>query len=107
MPSVERNAGDFVIDVALLAGALNLTEDEIRRRMRNGEITSLCETGVDEDEGRWRLTFYHGNRACRFIVDAVGNILDKTTFPTRARPKEPVREHAESAANRYSKGFEP
>ncbi len=107
MTLVERNAGDFVIDVALLAGAFNLTEDEIRRRMRNGAITSRCETGVDEDEGRWRLTFYHGNRACRFIVDAAGNVLKSTTFPTRAGLRKPVEVNDDIAANRYGRGVEP
>jgi hypothetical protein len=30
--------------------------------MREGEITSLCEHGVDDDAGTYRLTFFHRNR---------------------------------------------
>ncbi len=85
MTSVERTAGDFVIDARLLAEAFNLTEDEIRVRMREGSITSLCEAGVDEDAGSWRLTFYHGDRACRFIVDSECTVRKRTTFPVKSR----------------------
>ena len=84
--AVERNAGDFVIEAALLAEAFGLTEAEVRARMRDGAITSRCETGVDEDAGRWRLTFHHGDRACRFVVDEAGTILNRATFPIRVRP---------------------
>ena len=83
MTTVERNAEDFVIDAALLADAFGLSQEEIKVRMRDGAITSRCETGVDKDAGRWRLTFHHGGRACRFIVDAGGNILTRATFPVR------------------------
>ena len=86
MTAVERQAGDFVIDAALIAGAFKLSEAEVRGRMREGAITSRCETGVGEDAGRWRLTFHHGDRACRFVVDEAGSILNRATFPIRVRP---------------------
>jgi hypothetical protein len=84
--SITRTDGDFEIDAKLLVEAFDLTEVEIRRRMRQGVITSLCETGVDEDAGFWRLTFHHGDRACRFIVDAEGTVLKRTRFPIRTTP---------------------
>ncbi len=89
MTTVERNAEDFVIDAALLADAFGLSQEEIKVRMRDGAITSRCETGVDEDSGRWRLTFHHGGRACRFIVDAGGHILTRATFPVRTGTQNP------------------
>lgn len=85
MTSIERKAEDFVIDAALLAEAFGLSQSEIKTRMRNGTITSRCETGVDEDAGRWRLTFHHGDRACRFVVDPAGNVVARSTFPSRTR----------------------
>ncbi len=88
MTSVERKAGDFVIDAALLAAAFGLSQDAIKARMRTGAITSRCEAGVDDDAGRWRLTFQHGSRACRFVVDEAGVVLKKATFPIRTRPQE-------------------
>lgn len=85
MTSVERVAGDFVIDARLLAQAFKLSEKEVRAHMHDGFITSRCELGVDEDAGCWRLTFYHFNRACRFIVDAEGAVLKTATFPVKTR----------------------
>lgn len=85
MTRIERKAGDFVIDAALLAEAFGLSQDDIKAGMRTGDITSRCETGVDNDAGRWRLTFHWGDRACRFIVDEDGNILTTARFPVRAR----------------------
>ena len=85
MTSVERSGSDFVIDAEVLVEAFDLSEDKIRTRMREGAITSLCESGVDDDAGFWRLTFYHGDRACRFVVDAEGTILKRTIFPVKPR----------------------
>lgn len=89
MTPVERNADDFVIDASLLADAFGLSLEETRARMRAGTITSRCEAGVGEDAGRWRLTFHHGGRACRFIVDAGGHILTRATFPVRTGTQNP------------------
>ena len=41
--------------------------------MRKGETTSLSERGVNEDAGRYRLTFFHNSRRFRLIVDGVWN----------------------------------
>ena len=93
MTTVERKAGDFVIDAMLLADAFGLSQDEIKARMRAGSITSRCEAGTNEDAGHWRLTFHYGNRACRFIVDEAGSILTRATFPIRARPQNRDAKH--------------
>lgn len=90
MTPVDRKNEDFVIDAALLADAFGLSQEEIKVRMRNGEITSRCETGVGEDAGCWRLTFHHGDRACRFIVDEAGKVLKKVAFPIKTRPRVPA-----------------
>jgi len=58
--------------------------------MRAGTITSRCETGVDSDAGRWRMTFYYGDRACQFIVDEAGNVLTRATIPIKTSPQEPA-----------------
>lgn len=85
MTTVEHEAGDIVIDAALLADAFGLSQNQIKARMRAGTITSRCEAGTDEDAGHWRLTFHDGNHACRFIVDEAGSILTRATFPIRTR----------------------
>lgn len=88
MTPVERAGKDFIIESRLLAHAFGITEDEVRVEMRRGAITSRCEAGMDEDSGRWRLTFYHGNRVCRFVVGEVGNILKQVTFHGKARSRQ-------------------
>jgi hypothetical protein len=86
MTQVERDDSGFVVPAALLAGAFGMTEDEVRQAMRDGTLTSICEAGVGSDAGRWRLTFRHANRACRYTVDEGGAILSTSRFPVRTRP---------------------
>jgi hypothetical protein len=84
MTQVERDGSGFVVSAALLAEAFRMTEDRIRQAMRDGSLTSTCEAGVDADAGRWRLTFRHAGRACRFTVDAAGTVLSTARFPVRS-----------------------
>ena len=98
MTTVERKAGDFVIDATLLADAFGLSQEEIKARMRVGAITSRCETGVEEDAGRWSLTFHCGDRACRLIVDEAGNVLTSATFPSRTKAQERGAPHRQPGA---------
>jgi hypothetical protein len=86
MTRVERDGSGFVVPAAMLAGAFGMTEDRIRQAMRDGSLTSTCEAGVDSDAGRWRLTFRHSDRACRFTVDEAGTVLSTSRFPVRSGP---------------------
>ena len=85
MTQVERVGSSFVVSAALLAHSFKMTEDRIRQAMRDGSLTSICEAGVAADAGRWRLTFRHAGRACRFTVDEAGTILSTSRFPVRAQ----------------------
>jgi len=60
------------IEGALVARELGLEVDEFRRLMEIRKIKVLCERGTGEDAGRYRATFYHGERRARFIVDRFG-----------------------------------
>lgn len=86
MTRVTVSAEGFTVDAALLASAFAIDQDTLRRRMRAGEITTKCETGVDEDEGRFRLTFRDQTRAMRLTVDASGAVLSKVSFPVTPKP---------------------
>jgi hypothetical protein len=87
MSLVERTASGFVVDADLLAAAFRLPAGSVRTLMRDGRITSRCEAGIDEDAGRWRLSFYYGERVCRLTVDADGALVRRATLPApRARP---------------------
>lgn len=85
MTQIDVSQDGFVVDAVLLATAFDLPAADIQRLMRHGEIMSRCEIGQEEDAGRSRLTFYHLDRAVRFVVDPTGTILKQTSFPASAR----------------------
>lgn len=80
MTQVEVTDGRFTVDATVLAEALEIPARDVLRHMRDGRLTSICETGIGEDEGKWRLTFRYGGRALRLTVDAQGNILKRARF---------------------------
>lgn len=87
MGEVSVSRDGFEVDAGVVGGAFGIPPETVREEMRAGLITSRCETGVDEDEGRWRLTFYRGGRAFRLVVDAEGAVLTRGSFPVaRDRP---------------------
>ena len=80
MSTLQRDGEGFVIDAAVLAEAFGLSEAALRQGTADGTITSRCETGIGEDAGRWRLTFRHGGRAVRLVVDETGEIRARSSF---------------------------
>ncbi|HRO12108.1 DUF6522 family protein [Amaricoccus sp.] len=87
MSRIERAGKDFVVDADLVAEAFRLPADTVRALMRDGRLTSRCEAGEGEDAGRWRLSFYHGARVCRFTIDHDGSIR-RTTYSGSPRPEK-------------------
>jgi hypothetical protein len=85
MSEVRITGSGFEVDAGLIASSFGLDPSGVPGLMRTGAITSRCETGVDEDEGRWRLTFFHGGRALRLTVDGTGAILLRATFDVGGR----------------------
>jgi Family of unknown function (DUF6522) len=83
MSEVSIAEGGFVVDAQVLGAAFDLAPESVPERLRAGEITSGCETGVDEDAGRWRLTFFHAGRALRLTVDAQGTVLSRESYEIR------------------------
>lgn len=81
MSKVSISAEGFVVDAELLGEAFGVLPETIPVEMRNGDITSRCEAGVDADEGKWRLTFYRAGRALRLVVNAQGAVLGRSSFP--------------------------
>src|SRR6266581_6227091 len=58
----------------------------VQAMMRKGEITSLCERGVNEDAGRYRLTFFHKSRLFRLVVDGTGTVIQRSIVDFGDRP---------------------
>lgn len=70
------------IDAVDLAKAFDLDPATVMALMREGDITSRFETGLDEDAGTHRLTFWYGDIRVRYTCDATGTVLK--TSRTRA-----------------------
>lgn len=87
--AVTREGEGFVVEAAVLAEAFGLTETGVRQAMAEGRITSRCEAGIGEDAGRWRLTFRHGDRSLRLVVDAAGAVLARSRIT--GAPQRPPR----------------
>ncbi|MDK3074588.1 DUF6522 family protein [Sedimentitalea sp. JM2-8] len=88
METVTVTPGGFEVDASMLASAFGLDEASVRDKMRAGEITSLCETGIDSDAGRFRLTFRHGTRTFRLTVDDAGRVISRARFDGRSPARE-------------------
>ena len=70
--------GAVNIDAALIASDLELDPATVLEEMRSGRLTSRWERGVDKDAGRYRVTFFHGNRRLCLTVDADGQVLERS-----------------------------
>jgi hypothetical protein len=78
--------GDFLLDPALLADRFALSAERFRHLVQTGHVRSSVEKGLDEDEGRQRLTVRCGNRAWTAVVDAGGHIVHEDLKVLRHAP---------------------
>ncbi|UXX83097.1 DUF6522 family protein [Roseovarius pelagicus] len=81
MSKVSVTADGFVVDAELLGAAFSVPPETIPTEMRDGNITSRCEIGVDADAGTSRLTFFRDGRALRLVVNLDGAVLSQSRFP--------------------------
>ena len=93
--------GAVEIDASIVGAGLGLEPQEVLGLMRANAITSVCEHGVDDDAGRYRLTFFHKGRRLRLIIDDCGRVVRRSTidFGDRPLPAEctaPARRRAKS-----------
>ncbi len=79
MHKVEIQGEDTIqIDASLISESLGHEPFEVQRLMHERKLTGRCERGVDEDAGRYRLTFFHENRRLRLITDNTGRIIRRS-----------------------------
>jgi hypothetical protein len=83
---LERDGDGFCFVAGLMGELLDLPPTRVQTLMRLGRITSVCERGRDEDEGRHRVTFFHGSREVRLDLDDEGRILRRAGLDFGARP---------------------
>lgn len=78
--------GEITIDAGLLASRLGLSAASLKAEMRKGIVSSVAETGIDEDVGRTRLTFRYRSRAWTVVVDLDGNLVESIAPAPKALP---------------------
>ncbi|MCL4186768.1 MAG: hypothetical protein KJZ85_04115 [Rhodobacteraceae bacterium] len=103
MTRVVREGDGFTVEAEVLAAAFGIAAAEIPVLMRAGAITSRFETGTGEDAGRFRLTFFHGERVFRLVVDGDGRIVGRARFDAPGRASA-TAEAAGAAKNRFAPG---
>jgi hypothetical protein len=86
MGMIDFCQGAIQIDANLVAEGLGIDTLSLQSRMREGNVTSRCERGIDEDEGRHRLTFLTDHRRFRLVVDETGKVLQRSTISFSDRP---------------------
>jgi hypothetical protein len=78
--------GDIEVPAELMAEGLGVSLAQMRVLMRAGAITSRCESGVDDDAGCHRLTFFCGARRFTLIVDGEGRVMRRSVVDFGKRP---------------------
>ena len=79
MKPIEFENGTVEIDASVGADGLGIALPLLQKQMRAGKITSQSERGIDDDSGRYRLTFFSEHRRFRVVVDADGAIVQRST----------------------------
>ena len=80
MKPIEFENGAVQIDAAIVAEGLGLAPSLLQQEMRAGRITSVAERGIDDDQGRHRLSFFSKHRRFRVVVDETGTILQRSAI---------------------------
>lgn len=86
MEPIRFEDSDIEVDATIVAAGLNIDPPLLLERLRDGSVTSLCERGVDDDAGRYRLTFFSETRRFQIITDDAGNILQRLALDFGANP---------------------
>ncbi|MEP0153831.1 DUF6522 family protein [Pseudophaeobacter sp.] len=82
---IQMKDGQPTVDAMDVADLLGLSAADVQAKMRAEEITTRFETGVDEDAGRMRLTFFYHTTKVRLTCSQDGTLLrtQRTTIGGR------------------------
>lgn len=78
MIRIDVESGDIEIEADVVAKGLKRDVASLREDMRSGKVTCLYERGIDEDEGRVRITFFSDTGQYRLVVDEKGQIVQRS-----------------------------
>lgn len=76
----------FLVDAELIGELLRIPTPRVPGLMRQREITSVCERGVDEHAGEFRLSFFYRSRRARLSTNLTGHVLRKSVIDFGDRP---------------------
>ena len=82
--------GEITIDAGLLAPKLGLSAEAMKAEMRKGNISSVAETGINEDAGRTRLTFRYRTRAWTVVVEPDGTVIERIPLKWMPHQHTPI-----------------
>ena len=85
MSDIELADGAVNIEAAVIATDLGLSPEGVLDALRDKRLAAVCEQGLEQDAGRWRLTFSYANRRLRLIIDDTGRVLERTAARRRLR----------------------
>lgn len=83
---LERHEDGFCIDAGLLGDLLGLPAHDVHALLRSSQITSICQRGEGEHEGRHRLIFFYKGRRLRLDVDETGRVLQRSVVDMDVQP---------------------
>lgn len=78
--SVTFHHDGIEVDATIIAEGMGVSPQDVLERLRSGAITTRCEKGVAEDDGRFRLTFLSHNRRLQLVVDMAGKVLQRSSI---------------------------
>lgn len=88
METIGFTDGAVNIEAQLIATGLRLDPAQVLPALRAGLLTGVCERGLEQDAGRFRLTFFYNGRGLRLTVDAQGKVLERLTLRLRRSLQE-------------------
>lgn len=78
MSAVKFDGGAVEVDAAIVGKGLKIEASLVQPLIRSGKITCRHEVGEGDDAGRFRLSFFFGNRRLRLIVNETGSIIQQS-----------------------------
>lgn len=85
-PRIEIADDAFIIGAELLGELLHVPAAQVPILLREGAIRSVCERGIEDNEGEFRLTFFYRSRRARLSADLTGQIIRGSVIDFGDRP---------------------
>jgi hypothetical protein len=85
-PAISIEDGEITIDAELLANGLGISAAVLQAGMPKGIVSTVVETGIDEDAGLTRLTFRYRSRTWTVVVDSNGSLVESIEPTPKALP---------------------